>query len=692
MVEVNSSFEYKRVKEASFGISYNFLRALNNDGNIHPLINQNINSFTKSFHCMISYIDNLTVICNNSPEKNQFIEDYVKSFNGKMPPQYFQNSYHRALVYAFANATTMAKAISVDQLDINKDRINILYAENSSEFSDFSSKNNVIHLNVEDIKGSDKNGNEGDNGYNSLFYSKALIARFDSKSKNKYHLNYFFRYLKNKSNYLIVYDPYMFVSKSREDRIEGGIKCKAKVVKTESIKSDIIVTIKILDGSLKVGHKFICRNQHGFTDIGKISSIYDKDNNKIPFTEKDVEYSEIKISGFDNNPPIGSEIIFGNRRSYKKTQFMLGHSEISKIFNGSQANILAMRLSFWLKSLTSFNDDVRNVVILSKGLPGIAKSQLNHFKNLFFKYIDSQIKESSKLENLYNKDKEILLIKIDNLQNLKSILDNSLKNFKEIQNLVDKIQGIDSSLDLNIFNEMITTLEKFNDFDEFDINELLTSFKDLNEFLSDIEKFKENHKQLNNKIDNISANSQNNIDSDLLLSRLDINEKDFLEKLQTINNEIPFVMKKIEEFLEKNIIIFENKINKNVKEVDAHILENNEKQKSLKLLLSNQDNILIMDHISKRDWEDKNKNLHDRVYFNDHAMVSWGKGFDIIDEINSFERRQANINLNSSIINYSIFDHRDRSKTIKHKEAISYAVFDKIADDIFTVIEEERKK
>jgi hypothetical protein len=89
MVEVNSSYEYKRLKKASFGISYNFLRALNNDGNIHSLINQNINSFTKSFHCKISYIDNLTVICNNLPEKNQFMEDYGKSFNGKMPPPVF---------------------------------------------------------------------------------------------------------------------------------------------------------------------------------------------------------------------------------------------------------------------------------------------------------------------------------------------------------------------------------------------------------------------------------------------------------------------------------------------------------------------------------------------------------------------------------------------------------------------------
>lgn len=424
MVEVNSSYEYKRLKKASFGISYNFLRALNNDGNIHSLINQNINSFTKSFHCRISYIDNLTVICNNLPEKNQFIEDYVKSFNGKMPPQYFQNSYHRALVYAFTNATTMAKAISVDQLDINKDRINILYAENSSEFSNFSSENNVIHLNVEDILGSDQNGKEGDNGYNSLFYPKALIAKFDSNSKNKYDLDYFFRYLKNKSNYLVVFDPYMFVSNGREDRIEGGTKCQAKVVKTENIKSDIIVTIKILSGRFRVGNKFICRDQYGYSDVGKISSIYNKDNNEISYAEKDDEHSEIKISGFDNNPPNDSILNFG-KTSYKKTQFMFGHSEISKIFNASQANILAMRLSFWLKSLTSFNDDdVSNVVILSKGLPRIDKSELNDFKNSFFKYIGRQIEESSKHKNLHIKNKEILLIKFDKLQNLKLILDN----------------------------------------------------------------------------------------------------------------------------------------------------------------------------------------------------------------------------------------------------------------------------
>ena len=51
----------------------------------------------------------------------------------------------------------------------------------------------------------------------------------------------------------------------------------------------------------------------------------------------------------------------------------------------------------------------------------------------------------------------------------------------------------------------------------------------------------------------------------------------------------------------------------------------------------------MIDHNVKKDWEKKSKNLHDRVYFNDHTMVSWGKGFDIIDDVDDFDRTKAQV-------------------------------------------------
>ena len=63
MVRQDTSYSYKIIKSPSFGISYDLLKSLDDNPEIHSLNNKNINSFTESFHSLKTYYDHLTIIC-----------------------------------------------------------------------------------------------------------------------------------------------------------------------------------------------------------------------------------------------------------------------------------------------------------------------------------------------------------------------------------------------------------------------------------------------------------------------------------------------------------------------------------------------------------------------------------------------------------------------------------------------------
>lgn len=56
------------------------------------------------------------------------------------------------------------------------------------------------------------------------------------------------------------------------------------------------------------------------------------------------------------------------------------------------------------------------------------------------------------------------------------------------------------------------------------------------------------------------------------------------------------------------------------------------------------------------------KNLHDRIYFNDHASVTWGKGFDIFEQPKEYQQKSLRVAHDSNISVDSIFSYLYRDK------------------------------
>ena len=101
---------------------------------------------------------------------------------------------------AFSKSTIQNKDMK-DELESNKDRINFLFAEKDIGYNDFSSIHNIPHLSSDQIIGDTAEGQEGKNGFNSLFIATPITASFESGLPKKYNLKTFFRYLKFRSDF-----------------------------------------------------------------------------------------------------------------------------------------------------------------------------------------------------------------------------------------------------------------------------------------------------------------------------------------------------------------------------------------------------------------------------------------------------------------------------------------------------------
>ena len=435
MVRQDTSYSYKIIKSPSFGISYDLLKSLDDNPEIHSLNNKNINSFTESFHSLKTYYDHLTIICKTQSERNDFDLEYKKKLKGLPPTKYPRNSYQRALVQAFSKSTIQNKVILKDELESNKDRINFLFAEKDIGYNDFSSIHNIPHLSSDQIIGDTAEGQEGKNGFNSLFIATPITASFESGLPKKYNLKTFFRYLKFRSDFLTIYDPYMFLTRGKylqyDKKRKKEVKKKMQFIFGHNEYDRNIDKLKINE---KEAEKLALRltfwlKWMNSNNINETESIND---------ENSALESEIKHISILSKAPAGinSELIEkqkDNFFNYMESVIKSTNLEI-KDFNNEKLNFLSIKKSFLELSeqLKDFKERITEIFSNANQVKGlnvdIKLDILEEFKDFF-----ENLNESEEL------DFKELILEYNNYQDSLTKASSDIRDYKIINESLEKV-------------------------------------------------------------------------------------------------------------------------------------------------------------------------------------------------------------------------------------------------------------
>jgi hypothetical protein len=214
MVNKSQVHEYKHIRDPKFGIEYDLFYELSNNYDQHSsFVNKNIDRFNENLNPRRSHVSKDYVICKNDNQKEEIREVFKKTSNGKPPQEFPAGGLFRALWLAFHSGVGRVKTES--ELETIKD-ISIVYGKNdNSNLKQFSEKGNIPFLSLNDIVGLTNPDKEEEIGKNGYFHTYAAKPILDDK---RVPLEYFFSYLRFRSNFLYIYDNYIFVSHSRGDQ------------------------------------------------------------------------------------------------------------------------------------------------------------------------------------------------------------------------------------------------------------------------------------------------------------------------------------------------------------------------------------------------------------------------------------------------------------------------------------------
>jgi hypothetical protein len=453
----------------------------------------------------------------------------------------------------------------------------------------------------------------------------------DNLNLNKIHLlnEIFKKYIlcsKNIGDTLDIFQKELIQKKQNYDVNEpNNIKNEIEEINnnTNNIQNKLIKTIKNIEtiknnyDSNIINNTFFINNFKNFNEneinnnLNKINSLFNKQFLIIPLND-------------DNE----------NNNNY------INNQENNKIINLLKNNEI--------KDLSKFK--IINLNLINKN------NQFDNFVKIYNDYIKNnnlnEINLINKLQNLFNeynikikKNRNIILKEKENYLNQKEkFLDNSetnilLKNNYNINNNI-----LDKLFDENLINNDIVEKEYhnfkiFSDFSEYEnINQEITklSNKDIEFFINDFNKFKNNFNNQDNSIDN---NNNDNNDNDSNCNN-DNNDKynKYIDKInKKINEETKENEKKLKEYyneqkelLNKKNNNFEkllkknnkkNDINDNIKElINKYYKENNSKN-SLKELkkdfkYNKFDNLKFFEKFSKYIYDLDKTNELDVVYDN----------------------------------------------------------------------------
>ena len=554
MVNKNKVHQHKHIRDPKFGIEYDLFYELSNNYDQHSsFVNKNIERFTENLNPQRSHVNQDYVICSDNNQKDEIKKIFKSTANGKPPQEFYAGSIYRALWFAFHSGVGRVK--TQGELETIKD-VSIVYGKNDNDnLKQFSEKENIPFLSLDDIVGltnSDKEEEIGKNGYFHTYSAKPIL---DDK---RVPLEYFFSYLRFRSNFLYIYDNYIFVT-----------------------------------------------------------------------------------------------------RSERKGDHFLATSKKNKKFNEKEFKTLSLRLSFWIDWMK--NSQVKKFKIISAAPFGM--KMIESYKYDYSEQLKKRMKiiqdEVEVGEKKLNSLKNLLIEREDEIESQKQEIDRLKNNIEEMRTRPSE--------------------------EEFDVTEdnFIQDHIAYSEILKKINHEKDELKKLNIQLDDDLENGDSQ-EVGITEDRVKSKKKEITQFVSVRNSILTDYFK---DFESKYIRLEEEKVSieNDISAINDKLLELKHEKDSLDLIYTNMDNIHIITNEEKRRLEKyQNRNLHDRVYCNDHTLISWGKGFDIIQDPIKFSQKQVKLKMKSTLTAISLFNPDNRPKT-EYESVAMYSTFDKIVEEIVSV-------
>jgi hypothetical protein len=83
---------------------------------------------------------------------------------------------------------------------------------------------------------------------------------------------------------------------------------------------------------------------------------------------------------------------------------------------------------------------------------------------------------------------------------------------------------------------------------------------------------------------------------------------------------------------------------------------------------------------------DSGINIHDRIFMNDHTLITWGIGVDVLNPRINFRQKKARVKFSSTFNLYSIFNPEFKT-TRKKKGAWYYSLMRGFAKDFKEILD-----
>ena len=407
-------------------------------------------------------------------------------------------------------------------------------------------------------------------------------------------------------------------------------------------------------------------NNKGFKELFKMKSMIRrsrKDDKAKKYPLKDF-FKTLNLSS--NNFIVYDNYLFITRNDAYK-EYFLGipcEKSVSKklYMNKKEFDKINIKLSFWLNS---FPKGAKKTKIITK-MPYDVSRPIAYL-DLYEEELKKRINDI--LEIKKNEDKKDEIVEELNLLKLE---------IEKIDSVIDDFNNIS-------FDNDSLVLDNDNNF-IFKEDEIYK--KDFFRDLANTEFFSKENENYTKYLDLISLIEKENT----LLKKAQIKEDEFtsfnvdnlVDKIKIqIDNRNSLLRIIIEDLIAKKELLNENQKNKilDIEKIDIKNQDLSLELKQLKLIESYLDSIILLDHEEKASLEKTQKlNLHDRVYLNDHSLITWGKGIDIFEDPKDFKTKNVRLVHTAPSTSYSVFNYLDRDISDSKYET-KYALFDIIAED-----------
>jgi hypothetical protein len=304
------------------------------------------------------------------------------------------------------------------------------------------------------------------------------------------------------------------------------------------------------------------------------------------------------------------------------------------------------------------NSQVKKFKIISSALYG-----MGHIESYKYDYSE-QLKKRMKIIQ------DEVEVREKKLKSAKKLLIEQEGNIEPQKQEIDKLKNN---------YEMIITRPSAEEFDVTEDN-FIQDHKAYSQILTKINNAKDELTKLNIQLDDDLENSDAQ-EVGITDSRVKSKKKEIKQFVQVRNAILTDYFK---DFESKGMKLEEEKesTENDISTINDELLELKHENDSLNLIYTNMDNIHIITHDEKSKLEKRqNRNLHDRVYCNDHTLISWGKGFDIIEDPMKFSQKQVKLKMKSTLTAISLFNPDNRPKT-EDESVVMYSTFDKIVEEI----------